>query len=285
MAMLRFIKAHGLGNDFIILDAFREEAALAQDLSSLARTLCDRRRGVGADQLLTLEPPSADADATIRMRVFNADGGEAEMCGNGIRCVVRLAVDRGHAPGPRVAVQTLAGTRHCERLGGDLVRVGMGRPEFDPAACGLSPRPGIPVEQRGGTTALNFDGVVGVVVTVGTPHVVSFSDQPVSIAFASHHGARIETHPAFPKRVNVQFATRVAPDRVSVRTWERGAGLTEACGTGACAVFAAGRALGLLSEAASLALPGGELRIEEGPGGEILKTGPATIVFEGVWAG
>lgn len=280
---MRFTKAHGLGNDFVILDGFEEPTVVGAPLGDLARAMCDRRRGVGADQVLTIEP-AMTPDADVRMRVFNADGGEAEMCGNGVRCVARLASERGRTRSPRrLVVQTRSGPRGCEILADGAVRVGMGLPEFDPAAVGFDERAAHVVDRRGAMRIAVVEGIRGGLVRVGTPNFVVFNDTPVSIAYVSMHGAMLETHRAFPNRMNVQFATRVAPDRVIVRTWERGAGLTEACGTGACAVFAVGRAKGLLDRAATIALPGGELRIDEDERGQLHKTGPATIVFDGRW--
>jgi diaminopimelate epimerase len=159
----------------------------------------------------------------------------------------------------------------------------MGTPAFDAQSIGFDAHAAGPIEHRGPLMMFEIEGVRGGAVSVGTPHFVAFSNAPVSIAFASLRGPAIESHPAFPKRVNAQFATRVSPDRATVRSWERGAGLTEACGTGACAVFAVGRAAGLLDAAATIALPGGDLLIAEGESGEILKTGPATIVYAGEW--
>jgi diaminopimelate epimerase len=159
----------------------------------------------------------------------------------------------------------------------------MGRPSFDAESIGLNTQGVGPIEHRGPLMMFELEGVRGGAVSVGTPHFVAFANAPVSIAFASLRGPAIESHPAFPKRVNAQFATRIAGDRATVRSWERGAGLTEACGTGACAVFAVGRAAGLLDAAATIALPGGELLIAEGESGEILMTGPATVVYAGEW--
>lgn len=287
--MMHFTKAHGLGNNFVILDGWREPSIVGAALASVARAMCERSRGVGADQLLTLEPPTDDgsrAGAAIRMRVFNADGGEAEMCGNGIRCVARIATDRRYASttGP-VIVETLAGLKRCEIHPNGDVRVGMGLPRFDPESSGfLAEHAGV-VERKGELTLAMVEGVRGGIVSVGTPNFVVFGDSPVSIAYATVHGQQIETHRAFRNRVNVQFATRTAPGRVVVRCWERGSGLTDACGTGACAVFAVGRAKGLLDRAATISLPGGDLRIEVGDSGELFKTGPAAIVFEGEWLG
>jgi diaminopimelate epimerase len=161
----------------------------------------------------------------------------------------------------------------------------MGRPRFEPESSGFVPEHAALIERKGDLIIAMIEGVRGGIVSVGTPNFVAFSDSPVSIAYATVHGQQIETHRAFRHRINVQFATRTAPDRAVVRCWERGAGLTDACGTGACAVFAVGRAKGLLDKAATISLPGGDLRIEVDDSGELYKTGPATIVFEGEWLG
>lgn len=284
---MKFTKAHGLGNCFVILDGWREPTISVAPLRDRAVAMCERSRGVGADQLLTVEAPTDDgrsSGATVRMRVFNADGGEAEMCGNGIRCVARIAAERGYASDPSmVVVETLAGLKRCRILPNGDVRVGMGAPQFDPRASGFDEAHADRVERKGDLVIAQINGIRGGIVSIGNPNFVVFGDAPVSIAYANVHGQQIETHRAFRDRVNVQFATRVSPDRVVVRCWERGAGLTDACGTGACAVFAVGRAKGLLEKAATLSLPGGDLRIEVDDAGELFKTGPATIVFDGEW--
>lgn len=278
---MRFTKAHGLGNDFVILDALQDPSILVRDLHGFARVACDRRTGVGADQLLTIEPPTC-AGAAVRMRVFNADGSEAEMCGNGIRCVARLFASRD--AGFRVfLVETKGGLLRCEALEDGSVRVGMGAPRFGAEATGLAGA--LATMVSGDPASVELHGHRGVLVSVGNPHFVAFLDAPPDERLVERDGPTIERHEAFALGVNAQFAFVESRERVVLRTWERGAGMTSACGTGACATFAAGHAMGVLDETATVRLPGGELRFERTPQGEVQMTGPATIVFEGEWLG
>lgn len=276
---MRFTKAHGLGNDFVILDALQDPSILVRDLHAFARMACDRRRGVGADQLLTIEPPTRQT-AAVRMRVFNADGGEAEMCGNGVRCVARLFAQRD-AGFSVFGVETKGGVFRCEALPDGGVRVGMGAPRFGAAPTGLARTDAAKV--AGEPPSLELLGHRGVLVSVGNPHFVVFLTEAPGEALVRAEGPAIERHACFPDGVNAQFAFVESRDRVTLRTWERGAGMTSACGTGACAAFAAAHALGRVDDAATLSLPGGELRFERAPDGGIAMTGPATIVFEGEW--
>lgn len=278
---MRFTKAHGLGNDFVILDALQDPSILVRDLHAFARAACDRRAGIGADQLLTIEPPTRTT-AAVRMRVFNADGSEAEMCGNGIRCVARLFASRD-AGFAVFVVETRGGLYRCEALHDGSVRVGMGAPRFGAEAAGLAP--GAASRLTGEPASVELHGRRGVLVSVGNPHFVAFLDAPPEARMVERDGPLIERHEAFPLGVNAQFAFVESRDRVVLSTWERGAGMTSACGTGACATFAAGHAMGILGDAATVRLPGGELHFARTPEGEVQMTGPATIVFEGEWLG
>lgn len=281
---MRFTKAHGLGNDFVILDALHDPSILVRDLHGFAKTLCDRRHGVGADQVLTVEPPTRQT-AAVRMRVFNADGSEAEMCGNGIRCVARLFARRD-AGFRSFLVETKAGPHRCEVLHDERVRVDLPAPSFGAHAVGLtSEAHAEPWRDAGQPIALSLLGRRGVMVGVGNPHFVVFVESPADERTVADEGPRIERHGAFSAGINAQFAFVESRERVVLRTWERGAGLTSACGTGACATFAAGREIGLLADRATIRLPGGDLEIERAEDGSLRMTGPATLVYEGEWLG
>ncbi len=280
---MRFTKVHGLGNDFVVMGADEVGGA---DRAALARSVCDRRTGVGADGLLLIEPASGTG-AVARMPIYNSDGSTAEMCGNGIRCVARLLVQRGAVRGEGAfTIETGAGPRGCQVVeraaqGDWLVRVSMGRARFGPEATGVVPRAGFP---PGGPWAIA--GERAWLVDVWISHAVSFVERALSAEDLARRGRAVEHDPRFPARLNAQFTIVESRRRVRVQTWERGAGATAACGTGACAVLAAGVRAGLLDRAADVVLPGGALRVEwPADDAEILKTGPATMVFEGDWPG
>ncbi len=255
---LGFAKWHGLGNDYVLLDGWREGNWEEEVLPSLARSLCDRHRGVGGDGLLLLLPGK---EAAVVMRIFNPDGSEAEMCGNGIRCLALYAYREGYVRENRFGVETRAGRREVEVYPAGTVRVDMGRPEVGEVE--------IPLFHFRATS-----------VSLGNPHCVVFSDREEEVA---EWGPRLETHPLFPRRTNVEFARLESPRRVRVRVWERGVGETLACGTGACAVEAAGEVTGRMEREAWVELPGGELKVEWEEGGRIFLTGPAEEVFRGVY--
>lgn len=277
---MRFYKVHGLGNDFILFDARTRRL----DWHRLAPRLCDRHFGIGADGLLLLENGEK---APFRMRIINADGSEAEMCGNGIRCFAKYLADHSYIPADQdeLEVETLAGIQRLRllRRGGvvEAVRVAMGRPRFDPAEIPVDlPGPGpiidYPLTVDGQRLTLTF-------VSMGNPHAVAFIDEPVESFPLDRVGPKVEHHPLFPKRTNFEVVNRLAPDRYRVRVWERGVGLTLACGTGACAVAAAARLKGLAPERVRVELPGGSLEIEWDGQGEVFMTGPAAEVFVGEW--
>jgi len=261
-----FAKFHGAGNDFVIVDGRRR--ALGEDLSGLAKRVCDRHYGVGADGLL-IASEVTQSGAAGRMRMFNPDGSESEMCGNGLRCFVRWLADRGELTGDAALIETGAGVLAIEwRAGGD-VSVWMGEPRIGDRDRALSP------------------AVAGVawsatILSMGNPHAV-FLVPDVAAVPLEHVGPCVERHPAFPHRTNVEFVQTLAPDRLRVRVWERGAGATLACGTGACAAHAAARIAGVAAERAALELPGGTLTVFwSGPGHQSILTGPAVRVFDGV---
>ena len=263
---MRFTKMHGLGNDFIVVDAIHNSIA---DPAETARRVCQRRFAIGADGLILIGE-SDRADAT--MRIYNSDGSEAEMCGNGIRCVAKYLYDSGICSKSDLTIDTLAGVKPIHLLTeGDTAiaaTVDMGAPEFEPAR--------IPVAADANRVRVRLNGrdVEFFCVSMGNPHAVTFD------AFPDHEdflrlGAEMERHPLFPAKVNVEFCRLDGPDSATVKVWERGSGPTLACGTGSCAVLAAGVELGLLNRSADIHLPGGTLHNEWRGDGHIYMTGPA----------
>ena len=282
---MNFVKMHGAGNDYVVIDGFRERLTRP---GGLARRMCDRRRGVGADGLILLLP---SARAEVRMRMFNPDGSEAEMCGNGIRCLGKLAHERDYVKAARFTVETKAGLREVRLLrgGGPRARleVGMGEPVLDRAA--------IPVA-RGRGSCLGERLRVGrweltvSCLSLGNPHCVVFIeglDWPGGLADfpVGELGPQVENHPFFPRRTNVEFVEVASRRRIRMRTWERGAGETLACGTGASAAAVAGVLAGRLDRAVTVEVLGGRLRVRWPEGGEVYLAGPAETVFEGRWPG
>jgi len=269
---MRFTKMQGIGNDFILLDGFDRDIP---DPGALAARLCDRHFGIGADGLI-LALPSGLADA--RMRILNSDGSEAEMCGNGLRCLGKFLYDTGLCRKTPLAVETMAGvlTLALETGNGgtvESVTVDMGAPIFDPDR--------IPVAADSNAVTLNVAGrtMRFFCVSMGNPHAVTFDLFPDDEAFATL-GPLLEYHPVFPRRCNIEFC-RVVADGARVRVWERGDGPTLGCGTGACAVLAAGVRQGLLPRRARISLPGGALVVRWDEGGHLFMTGPAETVFTG----
>lgn len=292
--MIRFTKMHGIGNDYLYLDAFAEPAlARREDLPQLSTRMSDRHRGVGSDGLIVVSAPTpagAERGAQARMRMFNADGSEGEMCGNGVRCVAKLVVDRGHATpnDATIHVETGAGVLpirvHREE---DLVThatVDMGEPILDLA--------GIPVDQSQVKSVGRvkdadewlIDEFRGIFVSMGNPHMVVFFEGDPGEDALNREGPCLERHAAFPRRANIHFVHVQSPTEATMRTWERGSGRTLACGTGACAVLVAGVLSGRLSRDAILHLPGGDLRIRwDEQTNHVFKTGPAVEIFSGDW--
>lgn len=268
---MKFTKMHGLGNDFIIVSG---EAAQLKNPAEAARRLCRRRFSIGADGLVQLSPSGA---ADIAMRLFNADGTEAEMCGNALRCVARYLVEKEIARGPVVTIDTAVSQKTAQLLPGGLVRVDMGPPILEssqiPVAGPL--RRVIGEEIEAGGEIFKYSAV-----SMGNPHCVIFLE-PGQEAAAGAYGPLIESHPFFPKGVNVELCRVKSAREVSVAVWERGAGETLACGTGACAVTVAGVVLGKLERKADVQLPGGILNIEWSSGGSVFMEGPAEFAYEG----
>ena len=275
-----FSKYQGLGNDFLLIDARNLSELDSPDPNPEAiRQICDRRYGIGADGLILALPPRQGGE--LRMRIFNADGSEPEMCGNGIRCLARFLADRdGDAPGRRWLIETLAGTIIPELQADGSVRVDMGppclRPETVPTTLAVGPA-GVPQ----GVLMVADQTLAVAAAGMGNPHVVI----PVADLDAvdlEALGPLLEQHEAFPARTNVHFVQVLSPDHLRMRVWERGAGPTLACGTGACATLVACHLLGLAERRARLDLPGGTLEIEwDGASGPVWMTGPAEAVFHG----
>ena len=274
MATLRFAKLHGTANDFIYVDA---RASFPGDPAALAPRLCDRRRGIGADGLILLLPSS---QADCRMVIHNADGSRPEMCGNGIRGLAKFVHDRGLVRADPLRVETDAGVKTLSLAleNGRVARVtvDMGAPVWDGRR--------IPVDADGEVIDRPLE-VAGrtyrsTCVSMGNPHCVVFVDDVTGLPLAEL-GPRFEHHPFFPKRVNTEFVRVLGRDRLEMRVWERGAGETMACGTGACAAAVAAARTGRAERHAVVVLPGGELEIDWRPDDRVLMTGPAVEVFEG----
>jgi len=278
---MKFTKMHGLGNDYVYVEAFSQPAPA--DPGATARAVSDRHFAIGSDGLILILP-SDKADA--RMRMFNSDGSEGEMCGNGVRCVAKFIHDHGIAKKPRVTVETGRGVLTLDLTveGGEarLVRVDMGAPILEaaeiPTTLPGDPPIDVPIEVGGKDFLLTA-------VSMGNPHAVLFVDDVDAFPLEAL-GPLIEKHPAFPRRVNVHVAQVISRSEVKMRTWERGSGITLACGTGACSVCVAGVLTGRTEGRVLAHLPGGDLELEW-PSREasVFMTGPATEVFSGEWRG
>ncbi len=277
MVRVSFWKTHSLGNDYIVVDN-RNRALNEEELPRLAAKLCERRFGIGADGL-SLIYPSQRAD--VKMRIFNPDGSEAEMCGNGIRCLAKYCFENGLVRKQSILVETLAGVKALDLKIEDgfvkSARVNIGSPSFKAEK--------IPVKWDGGAfinRPIRVGGktVEATALSVGNPHCVIFvedvEDYPVRDL-----GPLLERHELFPKRTNVEFVQIVSKDKLKVRVWERSVGETLACGTGACASVVAAKVLGKVDDTVIVRLLGGELTVEY-RGGVVFMEGPAEKVFEGV---
>lgn len=279
---MRFTKMQGAGNDFVLVEAGVEQ----QDWSRLSAVVCDRHFGIGADGLLVLLPSSV---ADFRMRVFNADGSESGVCGNGLRCMVRYYVDN-HLSGradDRIHVETMAGIREARLRtrndGTGEIQTGMGKPVLD--------EKGIPVKT--GQCVLDINGLnaCSVVlegmeyklnpVSMGNPHAVYFTGEPVESFPLSRIGPGVATHEIFPAGVNLEVVNIIDDTHIEARVWERGVGETLACGSGACAITVAARLQGYIEKKVDIKLPGGALRAEWDGKGEVFLSGPAETVFTG----
>ncbi len=285
-----FVKMHGIGNDFVMLDCLDKLPVPEEQLGPLSEAVCTQHFGVGGDGLILVLP---DDSADYRMRMFNPDGSESEMCGNGIRCFAKYLFDAGLIEAGTVSVATAKGLQHIEVLEGATkgdatisVRVDMDTPRLQRGEIPMNTVEG----QFGGSTqqvvnqALDVDGTTYAVtaVSMGNPHVVIFVNDVENVPL-KEIGFKIEHHEAFPERTNVHFVQVLGPQKLWMRTWERGAGDTLACGTGACSVVVASALNNKLSgdRKATVHLPGGDLEIEWAANNHVYMTGPATTVFSG----
>ena len=274
--MMEFAKYEATGNDFIMIDGLSDERQLPADL---IRKLCDRRRGIGADGIIVM---SRSSISDLRMHVFNADGGEAEMCGNGIRALFLFAMDRGVLSGREIKVETGAGEKTIEFSGicGDetVFAVDMGRPAYRHADIPIEGPP--EAEAIGVEIPLDGQTLKATCVSMGNPHCVVFVENAAAYPVGKI-GPQVENHALFPLRTNVEFVEVRDRERLVVRVWERGVGETLACGTGACASLVASKLNQECGDRATVIVPGGplEVRWEEGP---VFLTGPARHVYDGM---
>ncbi len=272
---LRFSKMHGLGNDFMVVDAITQDVALDPEQ---IRRWADRQFGIGFDQMLVVEPPG-NPDVSFRYRIFNADGSEVSQCGNGARCFAQFVRRQGLSSERLIRVETASGELTLEVLDDGQVTVNMGVPELDPARVPMLNASGslsTPVPLADGRT------IDVTPVSMGNPHAVTFHDR-LTDELVLGVGPKLESHPWFPEHANVGFLQINSPDYGNLRVYERGAGETLACGSGACAALVAARQHGLMNDAVRLRLRGGELQLFwAGPGEPVLMTGPATHVFDGI---
>ncbi|QDU06195.1 Diaminopimelate epimerase [Gimesia chilikensis] len=277
---MKFTKMHGAGNDYVYVNCFEE--SLPEDIASLAMAVSDRHKGIGSDGLILI-CPSEKADA--RMRMFNADGSESEMCGNGVRCVAKYVYDHGIAKQQTLKIETGAGVLHLDlELAGSRVsqvRVNMGQPILKSAEIPtlLPGDPPVDADLDLGDQSLKVT-----CVSMGNPHCITFVDE-LNDHWVHGIGPKVEIHPMFPNRVNAEFIEVVSPSELKMRVWERGSGETQACGTGACASAVAGALTGRSERNVLIHLPGGDLRLEWAEAGEVYMTGPAVEVYAGVWTG
>lgn len=274
--MIRFVKVHGLGNDFVLIDGILDPQD-ARDFSKLAEAMCHRRFGVGSDGLLLAEAVGANH---FRMRMWNPDGSESEMCGNGIRCFAKYLFDEGHTRSNTMLVETGAGQLRPEVLSDGRVRVDMGPARLKRGEIGMEGEPEETcIDRQYEVSGMSFSGTA---VSMGNPHLVLFSENVANVPLEAW-GPLLEHHADFPSRVNVHFVQVCNRSHLLQRTWERGAGVTLACGTGACAVAVAGRVTGRTGSHTVVTLPGGDLEIECREGENVFMTGPAVEVFRGEW--
>lgn len=274
---MKFAKMHGAGNDYVYINGFQETVA---DPAALAMAVSSRQFGIGGDGLILILPSQV---ADVRMRMFNADGSEAEMCGNGIRCVAKYAYDHGLVHGKEIRVETGAGIKSLQLFTNNDNRVEKVRVNMGPPALARRDIPmtgsDLPRVVRETLTVLDRDFEI-TCVSMGNPHCVIFVDD-VEHFPVEQYGPAIENHPCFPRRINVEFVEILSSGEVRQRTWERGSGETLACGTGASAVTVAGVLTGRATRRLINHLRGGDLEMEWAEDGNVYMTGPAVQVFEG----
>lgn len=269
---IKFTKMHGLGNDFVVIDAISQQIHLTTEQII---AISDRHFGVGCDQLLLVEKPTIP-QAEFRYRIFNSDGGEVEQCGNGARCFALFVRQQGLTTNDIIPVETAGGLIELA-VKEELVVVNMGIPDFQPQSLPFL----VDYQAESYNLMVNGAGYAIGAVSMGNPHAVLQVDDVDEVDIETL-GRAIESHPQFPKRVNAGFMQVVSPDEICLRVYERGAGETLACGTGACAAVAVGRQRGLLNEQVTVHLSGGDLTIQwPGEGQAVIMTGPAATVFDG----
>ncbi|MCL2707392.1 MAG: diaminopimelate epimerase [Dehalococcoidia bacterium] len=280
---MHFTKLQGLGNDFVLVDARGKDC----DWGQTARLMCRLHFGIGADGLLLLLP-SEKAD--FRMRIFNPDGTEAEACGNGLRCFVRYLSDNMLTNGTTLHIETMSGVRQAKLItenNAALIQVCMGQPKFAPAAIpvNVAPEQGKMFDIMLGNYPLEIADIMMSLsfISMGNPHAIHFTTEPVSDFPLSTIGPLITKHALFPRGTNFEVARVIDCNTIEMRVWERGAGETLACGSGACASAIAAQLIGLSGDAADVLLPGGRARVQWNRGSDALLTGPAEPVFSGEW--
>ena len=270
---MKFTKLQATGNDFVLIHSEKEH-----DWSALAKDMCDRHFGVGADGLIVLTPSMV---ADLGMRLFNQDGSEAEVCGNGVRCVARYAIDRGLVDRSEFSIETPGGLKTVH-IQGDMFQVDMGKPIFKAEQIPVNIASDVdkildyPVVIKGKSLPLTC-------LSMGNPHAVCFIEQPVARYPLSEIGPLVENHELFPNRANFEVANVLGPQRIMARVWERGVGETLSCGSGACAVAVAARLHKWVADEIDVILPGGMLTIGWDGVGEVTLRGPAELVFHGEW--
>jgi len=270
---LSFTKMHGLGNDFVVIDAINQSVSLNPEQ---VRLIADRHRGIGCDQLLLVEA-SNSSNVDFRYRIFNADGGEVAQCGNGARCFAKFVVDKGLTQKTQISVETASGVIRLQLEADGQVTVDMGTPHFSPASLPFDEK----VESDRYIIAVNDSNVEIGAVSMGNPHAIVLVED-VSTAPVLRLGPAIEGHALFPQRVNVGFMQVVSRDQIRLRVFERGTGETQACGTGACAAMAVAHRWGMVDDTVSVELPGGRLLIHwPNKASSLLMSGPAQTVFTG----
>jgi diaminopimelate epimerase len=298
-----FIKMHGLGNDFILIDCIQQSTIInSVDFQVVSKQLCHRRFGIGADQVLLLCPSDS---ADFQMKIHNADGSEVEMCGNGIRCLAKYIWDRNLSEKNILDIETLAGIVKPEKAG-DLVRVDMGKPIFDPEKIPVNigqeltshlatNNPPIPPLEKGGKEGFENRMRGGIIdyplkidekefkitcVSMGNPHAVIFVDDVTNFP-VTYYGPMVENHSLFPKKTNVEFIEVLSSNTIKMRVWERGAGETMACGTGASAAAVASNIKGFANKKVTVQLLGGDLIVDWAADNHVYMTGPAVEVYQG----
>ena len=283
--MVRFTKMHGIGNDYIYVNGLQESV---DDPEALARAITDRHTGVGGDGLILILPPQNGVEADLRMRMFNADGSESQMCGNGIRCVCKYAHDHGLSNAKPMRIETGAGVLALQytvsgRGAVETVTVDMGEPILDLRSIPVDAKHLDGSEESTHGFTVDRESLVATFVSMGNPHAVIHVDD-VSEIDLECIGSKVEMHAAFPERVNTHFVRVDSRAEVTMRTWERGSGATLACGTGACAVCVAGVVSNRTDRKLLVHLPGGDLQVNwDEKTNHVFMTGPAVEVFTGDW--